>query len=274
MSRFSRPVDPRGGSAKRKGGRPRSIDWQRARALFGRGCDVQTVVLALEVPEDFARLRPTQERLKVEEAAGHARLRAAVAARVEAEGVKKGRSHALLALARKHLGFDDPRVYEDQDRWSRLLAEGAEHLSEILERLAANRSQAATDAAAKDQRHVDDDEDKADDHGPAAELAASAASVTPEPAPRRVELHRTLPAAIEAAPVGGGTPETAPPSVRVLVDDLVLMLPATEAAQRITAGQAEPFPLWTPEELRAVEAALVELCEDRAGAAQEWSETR
>src|SRR5687768_14953665 len=90
----------------KKTGRPKTIEWREAERLADLGVESEDIVTSLGVPLPLQKDPAFQARLAGVVELGHARHRIAVARRLEREGVKKGKPHSLLALARARLKFD------------------------------------------------------------------------------------------------------------------------------------------------------------------------
>lgn len=111
--------------------------WREVERLASLGTEGQDIVLALGLPVDVVE----RERARFEAvvAAGNARHRVSIVRRLEREGIRKGRAHSLLALARNRLGFDKNLMAEA------LPDTGAEvRLVATIERLRARRLAAGT----------------------------------------------------------------------------------------------------------------------------------
>lgn len=121
-------------------GRPRTFNKQSVTRLAEKGVDLEAIVAELGIPAAVAKARRAE--LKDLVAKGNQRFKAALATRLFREGIGKGKSHALLALARKHLGFDRPQNDGSQEERFRVLIDGATaNLGKMLDKLEARMEQ-------------------------------------------------------------------------------------------------------------------------------------
>src|SRR5688572_23467209 len=100
-------------------GRPRTFDKQKVTRLAEKGIALEAIVAELGIPAGVVKARKAELREIVTR--GNLRFQAALGSRLWREGIGKGRSHALLALARKHLGFDRPQNDGTQEERFRTL---------------------------------------------------------------------------------------------------------------------------------------------------------
>jgi hypothetical protein len=129
-------------NARKKAGRPKSIEWREAERLAALGVDGVDIVAALDVPKDLQRKPEFQARLADVVAKGHAQHRIAVARRLEREGIRRGKPHSLLALARNRLKFDQQHATEKEGLALLAAVVGArERLVMEVEKILKNRAQ-------------------------------------------------------------------------------------------------------------------------------------
>jgi hypothetical protein len=121
-------------------GRPRTFDKQKVTRLAEKGIALEAIVAELGIPAGVVKARKAE--LKEIVTRGNLRFQAALGNRLWREGIGKGRSHALLALARKHLGFDRPQNDGTQEERFRTLIDGAtSNLGKMLDKLEARLGQ-------------------------------------------------------------------------------------------------------------------------------------
>jgi hypothetical protein len=115
-------------------GRPRTFNKQSVTRLAEKGVELEAIVAELGIPAPVVKAKRAE--LKEIVAKGNQRFKVALASRLFREGVGKGKSHALLALARKHLGFDRPQNDGSQEERFRVLIDGAtSNLGKMLDKL-------------------------------------------------------------------------------------------------------------------------------------------
>lgn len=124
--------------AKRKRGRPRSVVWREVQRLAEAGVSLEDILLQQDIPAAAARQHRTRLEAVVER--GHATFRVSLAKRLQREAVFKGRSHALLASARKHLGYDQQQQPGGLS-WSFVHASAEDAVATIDRLVAAHRAQ-------------------------------------------------------------------------------------------------------------------------------------
>jgi len=97
---------------QKKRGPQRGIVWRDVERLAAVGVELDDIIAELDLPPAAVDLH--RGRLVQTVETGHAKQRAQIAQRLNREGVRKGRAHALLSLARNRLGFDK-NVPEQQE---------------------------------------------------------------------------------------------------------------------------------------------------------------
>lgn len=126
-------------------GRPRSFNREHVTRLADKGLKLDAIIARLEIPPAVVKSRRAE--LKELVHAGNLRFQAALGERLHREGVLKGRSHALLALSREHLGFDRPKQDgTTEDRFRALIDGASTSLLKAIEKLLKNREAARADA--------------------------------------------------------------------------------------------------------------------------------
>jgi hypothetical protein len=118
-------------------GPPRSFERREVLRLAEKGVELDGIVASLDIPRGVVEARGAElaELVKT----GHAKYRASLAVRLFKEGVGKGRSHALLASARKYLGYDTPKPEQTlEERGQHSIASSTRSLTALLARLYAN----------------------------------------------------------------------------------------------------------------------------------------
>jgi hypothetical protein len=120
--------------AARRTGRPKAFNKREVERAAEKGLDLAMIAAEQGIPAAVLAARSGELQELV--AAGNARHRAALTRRLYREAVGKGRSHALLAGARRFLGYDDPTTGPDslEVRFKALLA-SALSLDSVLGKL-------------------------------------------------------------------------------------------------------------------------------------------
>jgi hypothetical protein len=144
-SRLSLPKEGSGSAppaenGRKKAGRPKAIDWREAERLAEKGVDGPDILAALDVPKALQSKPEFQDRFGRMLEKGHALHRIAVARRLEREGIRRGKPHSLLALARNRLKFDQQQANEKEGLALLAAVIGArERLTMEIEKILRNR---------------------------------------------------------------------------------------------------------------------------------------
>jgi len=129
-----------------KRGRPKTIVWREAERLALMGVESPDIVTTLKVPPAVQQQPEFQARLAQIVEMGHAQHRINVARRLEREGIRRGKPHSLLALARNRLKFDQAKASELEGLAIFAVVQGAaERVMAQLERIIANRVEQGQD---------------------------------------------------------------------------------------------------------------------------------
>lgn len=97
---------------RRKPGPPKGITFREVQRRAEAGVSLEDILHVLDISPDLAARH--REQLEATVARGQAIYRAAIAKRLQKEGVFRGKAHSLLALARNHLHFDKPSALDQQ----------------------------------------------------------------------------------------------------------------------------------------------------------------
>lgn len=90
----------------KKGGRPRTVNMREAQRMAEAGVPLEDILDSQDVPQTARSNHALMARVEHVVRVGNAKHRVSVARRLEREGVRRGKAHSLLSLARNRLKFD------------------------------------------------------------------------------------------------------------------------------------------------------------------------
>lgn len=119
--------------------RPRTVEIREVERLAAVGVELADILDSLDVPEAARKDKAVMAKVLHAVKVGHARHRAAIARRLEREGVKRGKAHSLLSLARNRLDFDSKQTPDLLHEHAQRTDHAVDEIGRMLDRIHAAR---------------------------------------------------------------------------------------------------------------------------------------